>query len=273
MELSKRLQAVADLLDCHEKIADIGCDHGFVSIYLIESKKASWCLAMDVNKGPLERAREHVLEKRLSTYIETRLSDGAKEIQFLKDESGEDKLEVEAALIAGMGGKLMIQIIQDSLEKFQNMEEFVLQPQSEIAKVRQFVREIGYHIAKEDMILEDGKYYPMMKVVRGKVEADYVTDVPEGLKAGNSIGEIEAVFNDEELQIQLQMVFDEYGEYLLKEKHPVLLQFLCKEKKLYQGILNNLAQLDTEKTETRQKEIKEKLEYIHLGLEWFKDEM
>ena len=95
MELSKRLQAVADLLDCHEKIADIGCDHGFVSIYLIENKKASWCLAMDVNSGPLERAREHVLEKRLSTYIETRLSDGAKEIRFVKDECGKDKLDLK----------------------------------------------------------------------------------------------------------------------------------------------------------------------------------
>lgn len=247
MELSKRLQAVADLLDCHEKIADIGCDHGFVSIYLIESKKASWCLAMDVNIGPLERAREHVLEKRLSTYIETRLSDGAKEIRFVKDECGKDKLEVEAALIAGMGGRLMIQIVKDSLLKFQSMEEFVLQPQSEIAKVRQFIREIGYHIAKEDMILEDGKYYPMMKVVRGAVE-----------------GEMEA---------QLQIVFDEYGEHLLKEKHPILLQFLCKEKENYQEIYAKLLQMDTEKSEIRRKEIREKLKLINLGLEWFEHEM
>lgn len=267
MELSKRLQAVADLLGCHERIADIGCDHGFVSIYLIESKKASWCLAMDVNKGPLERAREHVLEKRLSTYIETRLSDGAKEIQFVKDEYGMDKLEVEAALIAGMGGRLMIQIIADSLEKFQSMEEFVLQPQSEIAKVRQFIREIGYHIAKEDMVFEDGKYYPMMKVVRGEAEIDYVTEVPEEVKG------VRGTDAREELQVNLQKIFDEYGEFLLKKRHPVLLQFLCKEKELYQGILANLAQLDTEKSEIRRKEIVEKLKYIHLGLEWFEHEM
>ena len=156
MELSKRLQAVANLLDCHEAVADIGCDHGFVSIYLIESKKVGKCLAMDVNKGPLERAKEHIMQKRLSTYIETRLSDGAKEIQFIKDEFGNEKLEVEAALVAGMGGRLMIQIMQDSLDKFQSMKEFVLQPQSEISKVRQFIRTMGYHIEKEDMVLEDG---------------------------------------------------------------------------------------------------------------------
>ena len=182
MELSNRLQAVADLLDCHNRIADIGCDHGFVSIYLIESKKASRCLAMDVNKGPLERAKEHVIEKRLSTYIETRLSDGAKEIQFVTGEDGNLKLEVEAALIAGLGGRLTIQIIKDSLDKFKSMEEFILQPQSEISKVRQYVREIGYHIEKENMILEDGKFYPMMKVVRGEADVDYIEKIPKSLE-------------------------------------------------------------------------------------------
>lgn len=265
MELSKRLQAVADLLDSHEHIADIGCDHGFVSIYLVESKKASWCLAMDVNKGPLERAREHVIEKRLSTYIETRLSDGAKAIEFITDEDGNVRLEVEAALIAGMGGRLMIQILKDSLDKFKSMEEFILQPQSEISKVRQFIREIGYHIAKEDMIYEDGKFYPMMKVVQGSVLTDFVTDVPMHLQHKVSEGELKVS--------EVQWLYDEYGEYLLKGRNPVLLQFLEKEKELYSEILESLEKTDTLKSELRQKEIREKQKFINLGLEWFEDEM
>ena len=265
MELSKRLQAVADLLDCHTQVADIGCDHGFVSIYLIESKKASRCLAMDVNRGPLERAREHVIEKRLSTYIETRLSDGAREIQFVKDEQGNERLEVQAALIAGMGGKLMIQILKDSLVKFQSMEEFVLQPQSEIAKVREFIREIGCHIERENMILEDGKFYPMMKVVRGEKRMNRSVDTSEWV-----MGKLEAgVWNKSEMQ----EVFDEYGEHLLQTKHPILLQYLQKEQELYQGILENLIQMDTVKSELRQQEIKKKLKVIDMGLEWFEHEM
>lgn len=265
MELSNRLQAVADLLDCHDRIADIGCDHGFVSIYLIESKKASKCLAMDVNRGPLERAREHVIEKRLSTYIETRLSDGAKAIEFLIGEDGTPELEVEAALIAGMGGRLMIQIIKDSLDKFKSMEEFVLQPQSEISKVRQFIREIGYHIEKENMILEDGKFYPMMKVVRGEKTVNYAERIPriiEKALKGNALNVSD-----------IQWLFDEYGEWLLKGKNQILFQFLQKEKRLYEDILKSLEKTDTLKSELRQKEIFEKQRYINLGLEWFKDEM
>lgn len=265
MELSKRLQAVVKLLDKHERIADIGCDHGFVSIYLIESGKASRCLAMDVNQGPLERASEHVIEKRLSTYIETRLSDGAKEIRYIEDENGEKRLEVDAALIAGMGGRLMIQILTDSLSKFQNMKEFVLQPQSEIAKVRQFLREKGYHIAKEDMVLEDGKYYPMLKVVRGNKATDFSYRIPEII--------IKKYVDEEERKSIIQKLFDEYGEKLLKKRHRILLQYLKKEKDIYQEILNNLYQADTKKSELRQKEIIDKLEYISLGLEWFDDEM
>ncbi len=265
MELSKRLQAVADLLDCHDRIADIGCDHGFVSIYLIESKKACKCLAMDVNKGPLERAKEHITEKRLSTYIETRLSDGAKELRFIERKDGGTELEVEAALIAGMGGRLMIQILQDSLNKFQSMKEFVLQPQSEIAKVRQFVRTIGYHIEREDMVLEDGKYYPMMKVVQGECEPNWSVNIPEGIQ--QKIESKEISLSD------ISFMGDEYGEHLLKGKHPVLLQFLEKEKVLYQGILADLEQRNSEKSEVRRKEISDKLKYIYLGLEWFGNEM
>ena len=262
MELSNRLQAVADLLDYHEAIADIGCDHGFVSIYLIESRKASKVLAMDVNKGPLERAREHVTEKRLSTYIETRLSDGAKAINFIKDEEGTSQLEVQAALIAGMGGRLMIRILQDSLDKFTSMDEFILQPQSEIPKVRQFIREIGYHIEKENMILEDGKYYPMMKAVRGKVNDASRVEIPQ--KVADSL---------EKSGILLQELFDEYGECLLKDRNAVLLQFLKFERELYSDILKKLKQTETSKGELRQKEIEQKINFVNLGLEWFKDEM
>ena len=221
MELSKRLQAVADLLSEGLKVADIGCDHGFLSIYLIEQGKAPWCLAMDVNEGPLCRAREHIRDRGLSTYIETRLSDGAKEIRFLCDETGNKKPETEAAVLAGMGGRLMMKIIADNLDKFVAMEEFILQPQSEIAQVRAYIRFIGHRIVEEDMVLEDGKFYPIMKIKKG---------------------------SEPEASQEERRLFDRYGRILLEKKHPVLFRFLEREKELYGQILEGLAEQTTDKS-------------------------
>ena len=215
MKISSRLKLIASFVDDNSHVIDVGCDHALLDIFLVQTKTNIKVIASDVNKGPLERAREHVSEKRLSTYIETRLSDGAKAINYIKDEDGISKLEVQAALIAGMGGRLMIRILQDSLDKFTSMDEFILQPQSEIPKVRQFIREIGYHIEKENMILEDGKYYPMMKVVRGKANEVSLEGISQTV--ADSL---------DESGILLQELFDEYGECLLKEQNETLYQFL-----------------------------------------------
>ena len=76
MELSKRLQAVADLVTEGASVADIGTDHGYIPIYLIEHNIAGKVIALDINRGPLERARMHVVGHGLKGKIETRLSDG-----------------------------------------------------------------------------------------------------------------------------------------------------------------------------------------------------
>lgn len=250
MELSKRLQAVADLLSEGMRVADIGCDHGFLSIYLVESGKSPACIALDVNKGPLERAREDIDRQRLSTYIETRLSNGACGLRFTETEKNR-RLEVEAAVLAGMGGKLMIRLVEESLDKFCAMQEFILQPQSEIAQVRSFLRQKGFGITAEDMVLEEGKFYPIMKVEAGK-----------GRPCPESAGERER-----------QELYDCFGEHLLTQKHPVLRQFLEREKALYEGILEELGRQNTIKAMHRRQEVEERIRKTVQGLEWFKDEM
>lgn len=237
MELSKRLQAVADLLSGGLRVADIGCDHGFLSIYLVKTGKAPGCIAMDVNRGPLERAEKHIQREGLSTYIDTRLSDGARAL--------DSDAKVEAAVMAGMGGKLMIRIIEDSRDQFLGMRELVLQPQSEIAMVRAYVRQMGWQITAEDMVLEEGKFYPMMKVEAGSRE-----------KSSEN-----------------QELFDCYGEFLLKNRHPVLKEFLQKEEKQQKEILLKLQKQNTERSRERSRQIQKNLGKIHQGLEWFTDEV
>ena len=158
MELSKRLQAVADLVTPGLKVADIGTDHGYIPIWLMEHKKASFAVAMDINKGPLEKARENIRLHGLTSYIETRLSDGMKNLK-----AG----EAESVVIAGMGGGLVMKILEDVKGKSLGIREWILQPQSEIQKVRTYLRESGYCIVAEDMVLDEGKFYPMIKVIKG----------------------------------------------------------------------------------------------------------
>ena len=92
MELSKRLQAVADLVTAHYKLADIGTDHAYIPIYLTQQKKITEAVALDVNEGPLQRAEEHIRENGLEAEIETRLSNGFQALQ---------PGEVQSAVIAG----------------------------------------------------------------------------------------------------------------------------------------------------------------------------
>ena len=225
MELSKRLQAVADLVSNGMFVADIGTDHGYIPIYLMETGKSPKVLAMDVNEGPLLRAKEHIAEHQLP--IETRQSDGVQNLQ---------PGECDCVLIAGMGGALTIKIMEEGETIFRQLKEFVLQPQSELSKVRQYLYNQGYCIIAEDMVLEDGKFYPMMKVINGQA----------------------TTYNQLELR---------YGKLLLEQKHPVLKTFLEKEFQVKQNILRNLNKESGLHIEIRKKEIQEELEEIQYALQ------
>ncbi len=227
MELSKRLQAVANLVSEGLAIADIGTDHGYIPIHLIKTKKCPSAIAMDVNKGPLLRAESHIEEQGLQSFIQTRLSDG---VQSLVPN------EVESVVIAGMGGALTIRILEAGEPVIRALKEFVLQPQSEIWKVREFLCKEGYCIIDEDMVLEDGKFYPMMKVINGRAPA----------------------YNDIELR---------YGKCLLEKKHPVLEEFLNAELRKQDMVLENLEIRQGTHIDERRKEILKKREEIRNALQ------
>lgn len=202
MQLSDRLKGVVNLVSDTDCGADVGCDHGFISIELIHRKVAGRMIAMDVREGPLMRAKEHIISRGLTDRIETRLSDGVEKLGIR---------EADSAIIAGMGGNLVLHILENGKDIIKDMRQCILQPQSEIEKVRRYLRENNFKTVAEDMIFEDGKYYPMMKVIPGKGESR------EGSR-----------------------VFDCYGEMLLKDKNPVLKKFLIHQLKIKNEILDNL---------------------------------
>lgn len=132
VKISNRLMTAAALVTQGYTLADVGTDHGYIPIYLLQQKKIPAAIAMDINEGPLERAKEHIALYGLQAYIQTRLSDG---VAALKPG------EVEAVLIAGMGGGLIMHILKDGEKVCQSAKELILQPQSEIERVREFLRE------------------------------------------------------------------------------------------------------------------------------------
>lgn len=206
MELSKRLKAIADMVTTGSRTADVGCDHGFVSIYLYENKIAPKVYAMDLREGPLKRAREHIAAKGFSDYIETRLSDGVEALA---------PGEADTLICAGMGGRLMAEILSKGHEKTAAMRELILQPQSELRYFREFLRQNGYAILTENMVKEDGKFYPIIKAAYcGEAALAGSASCREAIPADNCSYEMQ------------QRLADSFGPCLLADRHPILKEYL-----------------------------------------------
>lgn len=223
MQLSQRLSSVASMVTAGNCLADVGTDHGYVPIYLYERNIIPRAIAMDVNQGPLERAKLHIEESGMGEVIETRLSDG-----FSALKPG----EVDAALIAGMGGPLMIRILSTCPEVTASLKELILQPQSEIENVRRWLYEQGYEITKEHMVLEEGKYYPMFRAVKNP-DAEKLSD----------------------LEYQ-------FGRVEVLEERSVLKSYLVRELEGKREILEKLQAQDSDRARVRACELKERLESL-----------
>lgn len=242
LKLSERLLAAAALVTEGKRLADVGTDHGYIPIYLLEQKKILSAIAMDINAGPLERAKEHIALYGMGDYIQTRLSDGVAALT---------QGEADTILVAGMGGGLVMHILEDGKEICKTASELVLQPQSELERVRQYLVTEGYETLEEDMILEEDKFYPMMKV-------RYVT--PEQTK--------EAFERLSDTEKRLYCI---YGGKLLQKQHPVLKLYLEKEEMQYRKIYENLQkQPASEKITKRIQEVEQILKNNREALCFFR---
>lgn len=187
--LSNRLKIVADMVTKGNSVADIGTDHGYVPIYLIKNGVCPKAYAMDINEGPIRSAQKNVRAEGLEDKICVIQSDGMEKMTSSMADS---------VIIAGMGGELIIRILKDS--KVNNtVKEFILSPHRDIDLVRKYVLENNWHIEEEKMLKDAGKFYTVMKVKPGKEEISY--------------SPVEYM----------------YGRHLLKEKNPVLKEYLEKQ--------------------------------------------
>lgn len=232
MQLSKRLQAVADLVTPGNRLADIGTDHGYVPIWLYEQGRIPFALAMDLREGPLQRAAEHIRMHGLDAKIKTRLSDGL------------EKLfpgEADSIVIAGMGGMLVVKILTQGQAVLDSIQELILQPQSDLDAVREYLHRTGFVIVQEEMVFEEGKYYPMMKAVHGENTDD-------------------------------RKIWFLYGRLLLENRHPVLESYLQKEYDSCCKLLEKLSKTATEVSSRRCEELLEKKHLIEEALAFYRED-
>lgn len=187
------------------RVADVGTDHGYIPIALVERGIAVNAIAMDLRPGPLRRAEDHIRQAGLWGMIQTRLSDGLSKLS---------PGEADVAVIAGMGGELIIHILDEGRHVWQDMGRFILSPQSDLDKVRRYLREQGFGFIDEAMVEEEGKFYTVMAVS----QTEGMPWIP--------------AWDQESIYL--------YGPVLIEKKDPVLLRFLDKEQKRIEGVLNHL---------------------------------
>lgn len=199
--ISERLKAVAGMVTKGKKVADIGTDHGYVPIYLVENSICSKVYAMDINEGPLKIADKNIAIHGLSDKIETIQSNGMDKIK--------DNM-VDGAIISGMGGDLIVDILSRG-KNIKGINELVLSPHRRVDLVRKYLLENNWEIIDEKMLVDSGKYYTIIKALKNNKNLH--------------------MYSDAELK---------YGKILLDNKDLILKGYLEKEYSKFADIFEKM---------------------------------
>lgn len=233
-QLSKRLAEVASLIPNGSRIADIGTDHAYLPIYLILQGKISIAIAGEVNEGPFRLAQSNVQKFGLASVIDVRQGDGLEVIK---------QGEVDVLVIAGMGASLIVQILENGLEKIQDMKRIIVQPNVSAHLLRQWFMVHDWELKEERIVEEDGMFYEILMVEQGNGKAPY-----------------EHV--DKEQQEQALLM----GPYLLEEKNQAFLRKWSSEIEKRKRIISSLEQAQGKEKEDRLTWLLHEIKMIEEGM-------
>jgi len=173
LRLSKRLQAIVNHIHCRV-LVDIGTDHGLTPVAACEQGRAEFGIACDISQASLKKAENYIREKNLGHRIETRLGYGFETIS---------QGEADTAVISGMGGMLIRDIIYESQDVVKSLNRLIIGPQRDLPTLRQSLNEMGIVIIDEEMLLEDGVFYSIMICEPGTP----IVMTPEGRMFGQAL--------------------------------------------------------------------------------------
>ena len=156
----KRIDAIADFIPPYKSIADIGCDHGYVIKIAFDKAYIDYAYAIDNKQGPINRAKDTLKDYDNIKYY---LSDGL------------DKVDntIDCVIIAGMGGMLIIDILDKNKDKLKNIKRLIIEANKDEYKVRKYLTENGFYIFDEKIVEEDNKFYEIDVFEQGNVEYNF----------------------------------------------------------------------------------------------------
>ena len=223
MELSKRLNFIINNIEKTSVLADIGTDHGYIPLYATRNGLCDKAIAIDINKDPLDKARLNAILEGAGDELEFRLGDGFTPLK---------KDEVEVAIIAGMGGNLIRDILEESIDKVSSLNYLILVPAQNPEVLREYLYNNDYEIICEDLCEEEGIYYELFKVRK---------------KDGESMA--------------LDSIYYEVSPKLLMQKHPLIKDYLNSKIDNYKRILSFITE-STVSAKDRSAKVEEKINII-----------
>lgn len=157
LNLGPRMEAIVDLVEPSKYVADIGCDHGYITAELILENKAQFVIATDKSEECLNKAITFCDSVNINAFISFRQGDGFKPITKY------DK--INCTIIAGMGGKEIINIM---LRKPKHLKNFIFQPMTDVVELREFLIANHFKILVDKLVKDGEKYYNVIKVKKGR---------------------------------------------------------------------------------------------------------
>lgn len=222
--LSTRLKTVANYIPDQSKLADIGSDHAYLPTYLARLNKIASAIAVEVNEGPYLSALEQVQSTNCNDMIEVRKGNGLSVIE---------KGEVDTIVIAGMGGRLIRDILHEGIDKLTRNMKLILQPNVGSERLRFWLMEHQWQIVAENILEEDGKIYEV-------IVAEY---------------SVEPVLLSED-----EILF---GPILLREKSPAFIKKWKDELRKWHNIFQSLSSASqTEENDVKKEEFLKKIKKV-----------
>ena len=219
MQLSSRLKAICNMVDHCNCTADIGTAHGYIPIYLVKNNICNRAIASDINKGPIRKAEINIRNEDLQNKIECRLGSGLNTINIG---------EVQEIIIAGMGGNLIRDIINENINIFKSVNTLILQPIQNPEVLREYIYKMGFTIVDEELCIDENIFYEIIKVKYAKNKNNIDT------------------------------IFYEVGKRLIEKKNPLVNRFINKKIDKYRTILNYIKE-DGSLAKKRKLDIKNKI--------------